>query len=263
MNISAVAVFSGGLDSTTMVYEALDRGIEIKRLVSFNYGQRHKKELEFASHTADRLSLHHSIIDLWSSGFTEALMTDNMMSALVDKSIDVPEGHYSEESMKATVVPNRNMIMLSIAGGIAVAENANTVLIGVHAGDHAIYPDCRPKFVAAASYTLSLANEGFGAFDMHARGTAITAPYIHDTKAQIARTAFKLGVPLHETWSCYKGGEIHCGRCGTCVERLEAIDEAREYFVNPLNKRIAERKRLDLNDYTKYEDSMYWKTAVN
>jgi 7-cyano-7-deazaguanine synthase len=249
---SAVAVFSGGLDSTTMVYDAIHRGLDIKRLVSFNYGQRHKKELDFAARTADKLNLNHSVIDLWSSGFTEALMTDQGGSALVDDRTEVPDGHYSEESMKATVVPNRNMVMIAIAGSIAIAENASTVLAGVHSGDHAIYPDCRPEFLAAASWTLEVGNLGFGAL---ASKNAVTAPYIGDSKADIAYRAFELNVPLEDTWSCYKGDEIHCGRCGTCVERLEAIHEAQSALF---------RKGLAVPvDNTQYADTKFWKEAVN
>lgn len=246
---SAVAVFSGGLDSTTLVYDAIDRGFEIKRLVSFNYGQRHVKELDYAVNTADRLKLKHSVIDLWSSGFTEALVTDRVGSSLIDTNTDVPDGLYSDETMKATVVPNRNMVMISIAGAIAVAEEANVVLVGVHAGDHAIYPDCRPHFIEMVSHALTAGNIGFGAFDPY---DAVLAPYIGQTKAQIAKRAFELGVPLESTWSCYKGEKIHCGRCGTCVERLEAIDDALKILDDGT-----------FQDLTEYADNYYWKTVVD
>jgi len=234
-----------------MVYDALDRGFEIKRLVSFNYGQRHKKELEYAAHTADKLNLNHSVIDLWSSGFTEALVTDRAGSSLIDTNVDVPDGLYSDETMKATVVPNRNMVMISIAGAIAVAEEANVVLVGVHSGDHAIYPDCRPHFIEMVSHALTAANIGFGNFDPYG---SVLAPYIGVTKAHIAKHALELGVPLHDTWSCYKGDQIHCGRCGTCVERLEAIDSA----LTSLNGRKGRHE-----DRTEYADHNYWKTVVN
>lgn len=243
---SAVAIFSGGLDSTTMVYDALNRGFDIKHLVTFDYGQKHRKEVDYAGHTADRLNLHHSVINLWSSGLTDALSASK--SSLINPNVPVPEGHYTAETMKATVVPNRNMIMLAIAGGIAVAEKANTVLMGVHSGDHAIYPDCRPHFIEQAEHALFAGNLGFGAFSPH---KAITAPYLHETKAFIARQAFLLGVPLESTWSCYNGGEKHCGRCGTCVERLEAVHEA----LSVLNNGMFE-------DRTQYMDNTYWRTAV-
>ena len=242
MTNSLVAVFSGGLDSTTMVYDALYRGFEIKRLVSFNYGQRHKKELVFAAITADKLNLPHTVIDLWSSGLTEALVPSG--SSLISDT-EVPDGHYSEENMKSTVVPNRNMIMISIAGGIAVAEGANGVVIGVHAGDHAIYPDCRPHFIEMVSRTLGVANLGFADFMV---AGPVLAPYINQSKADIARDALQLEVPLEDTWSCYKGEEIHCGRCGTCVERLEAIDDALSILDDGT-----------FQDRTEYADTEYWK----
>lgn len=246
---SVVAVLSGGLDSTTMVYDALNRDIQVKRLISFNYGQRHKRELIFASKTAFLLNLPHTTIDLWSSGLTEALLPSG--SALITDT-RVPDGHYSEGSMKATVVPNRNMIMIAIAGGIAVAENVNAVLIGVHSGDHAIYPDCRPHFIETVGHALVAGNIGFGSLDQR---LGVLAPYIDTDKAHIARIAFELGVPLEDTWSCYKGGDVHCGRCGTCVERLEAIAQAKQYFRN---------KGMDAPvDRTEYADKSYWKKAVS
>lgn len=243
---SAVAILSGGLDSTTMVYDAINRGIEIKRAISFNYGQKHVKELDYARNTAAHLMIPHTTIDLWSSGFTEALMANrHYVSSLIDTNADVPDGHYSEESMKSTVVPNRNMIMISIAGGIAVADQAECVLVGVHAGDHAIYPDCRPHFIETVSHALMAATVGFNNFN---NSGSVLAPYMTDSKAQIARTALMLGVPLESTWSCYKGGEIHCGRCGTCVERLEAIYDALSILDDGT-----------FQDRTEYADTDFWR----
>lgn len=205
----SVAVFSGGLDSTTMVYHMLEKGMK-PHLLSFDYGQRHKKELLFAKTTAQYLELRWNIVDLCS--------VTNLFkgSALTDPTVDVPEGHYAEDSMKATVVPNRNMIMLSIAAGVAVANNYQFVAIGVHAGDHAVYPDCRPDFIHSMQSTVGLANEGFGRPGMY-------APFIRHDKTYIAMRAGELNVPIHKTWSCYKGGNVHCGLCGTCVERIEAL----------------------------------------
>jgi len=242
-----VVVLSGGLDSTTLLYDAVAQGADVVRAVSFNYGQRHKKELDYAKQSAEKLSIKHTVIDLWSSGLTEAF--SNSESSLVTDT-DVPEGHYGEESMKATVVPNRNMIMLSIAGGIAVADGANAVATGVHAGDHFIYPDCRPAFISTAASALALGNDGFGSLDV----APIFTPYIFRSKNDIAFRAIELDVPLHETWSCYNGRENHCGRCGTCVERLESIDWAVNKFLDEYN--------VEVEDHTMYEDDAYWREAL-
>lgn len=237
-------IISGGMDSGIMLDLLLaDPEIEVTSAVSFNYGQRHQKELNYArAHTAARHVKHH-VIDLWSSGLTAALEPSG--SSLVT-STDVPEGHYAQESMKATVVPNRNMMMISIAGAIAVAEGSNFVATGVHAGDHFIYPDCRPEFIQAAGAALDFGNDGFGEMK------GIYAPFLHSTKADIADLGIKVGFQFSGSWSCYKGGDNHCGKCGTCVERLEAIDEA--------------AKRHDLVgseiDATIYEDTSFWKRAI-
>ena len=155
---------------------------------------------------------------------------------------EVPDGHYAAENMQSTVVPNRNMVMISIAVAVAVAEYADTVFTGVHAGDHFIYPDCRKEFISAVGVAARLANEGFGAFQR------VSAPYADMSKADIAYRALELDVPLDETWSCYKGGDVHCGRCGTCVERLESIDVALKAFGG--------------RDNTKYADLKYWKEVT-
>jgi|SRR5215207_8021499 len=224
-----IAVVSGGMDSVTMLYHlASDQDDLI--VVSFNYGQRHKKELEFAAWNAQNLDLQHIIVPM-------EFMADLLHgSSLTAGSVSVPDGHYAEESMKATVVPNRNMIMLAIAGGIAVAEKAQYIATAVHAGDHFIYPDCRPRFIGALSGALTLATEGdFGSWD----GSPIIAPFVDISKDEIVRIGSRLGVPYEMTWSCYKGDTHHCGRCGTCVERKEAF-------------RLAE-----VIDPTTYEDTEY------
>lgn len=151
----------------------------------------------------------------------------------------MPEGSYDAESMKATVVPNRNMIMLALAAGFAVAENAQFIATAVHAGDHAIYPDCRPDFIGKLEAAIKSGNEGF--IDPNFE---IRTPYLYKTKTEIAKRAGELDVPIDLTWSCYKGGAYHCGRCGTCVERLEAISQA------------------GVEDKTIYMDSEFWKEAV-
>lgn len=208
----AVAIVSGGLDSTVLAYWLKAAQVEDLHLISFNYGQRHAKELDFAKLTSTKLRAEWTLIDLARAGVTQLMKG----SSLTDRSVEVPEGHYAEESMKATIVPNRNSIMLAIAYAAAVSDMADTVATAVHAGDHAIYPDCRPEFIEAFANTERLANAWEPRIDL-------VAPFLHKTKAQIVTLGATLGVPFKETWSCYKGGELHCGRCGTCVERKEAF----------------------------------------
>ena len=210
----AVAVLSGGMDSTVAVYQLKSHYPDI-HLLSFNYGQRHKKELEYAKLTAEALGFRHDIVDL--SGVAKLFSG----SSLTDGSVDVPEGHYAEDNMKLTVVPNRNMIMLSIAFGVAISDKAAIVTTGVHAGDHAIYPDCRPKFIEDLNAALTTANEGFTR-----PGLFVWAPFMNISKADIVSIGHNLDVPFQNTWSCYKGGEVHCGICGTCYERREAFELA-------------------------------------
>jgi 7-cyano-7-deazaguanine synthase len=271
----SIAVVSGGLDSTTMIYHLREEGHEL-HLLSFDYGQRHKKELKFASIIARNLGLRHDIIDL--TGITHLISNSALTShgqrdvivpgmyGLDRKDIDVPEGHYAEDTMKLTVVPNRNMIMLSIAAGIAINEKADYVVTAVHAGDHDIYPDCRPAFIEAANRAAVIGSEGLGIFSdftrfFNARSNMhpfIDAPFIHWTKTDIAFRAFELNVPLHMTWSCYKGNEKHCGRCGTCVERLEAISAAQD-MIRAQGFAIGGTEYMD---QTEYEDNEYWKTVM-
>jgi 7-cyano-7-deazaguanine synthase len=212
---TCVAVVSGGLDSAVLAHELRADGWGL-RLLSFDYAQRHAKELDHARKLAAALGAPHGVVDLRSTG---ALLAG---SALTDASVAVPEGHYTDESMRATVVANRNAIFVQIAVGVAVAEGAEAVALGVHAGDHPIYPDCRPAFVEAAEQLALVANEGFVA-----DGFRLLAPFLHRTKADIVRRGAELGVPFADTWSCYTGGDRHCGRCGTCVERQEAFALAR------------------------------------
>ena len=240
--MKVVPIVSGGLDSVTLLYYLLDSHVTVDHMVSFNYGQRHKKELEFAKLHAESLSINHHIIDLYHSGLYGVLCGSG--SSLVDETVDVPEGHYAADNMKATVVPNRNMMMLAIAGSVAVATDANAVVTGVHAGDHFIYPDCRPEFIEAMDIAMVHGNEGFGSGKTH-----ILAPFVHWTKNDIAKRAFELNVPIEKTWSCYKGGAIHCGKCGTCVERLEALTDASH--------------ELGTSDPTEYEDTEYWMEVLH
>lgn len=224
---------SGGMDSVTLAWH-LHESYDDLHLVSFNYGQRHARELRCAAVAAIATGADHSIIELPDM---RKLLHG---SALTDLPLAVPDGHYAEESMKVTVVPNRNMMMLAMAGAIAVAEDAELVAIGVHGGDHFIYPDCRPEFIAAASAALLIGNVGFTAPQFE----GIVAPFLHFTKAEIVSIGDELGVPWEDTWSCYRGEELHCGRCGTCVERQEAFMIAR------------------VDDPTEYVDPEFWKTAA-
>ncbi len=211
---AAVALVSGGLDSVTLAH-LLARDVSGPlHLVGVDYGQRHVRELDHARRCADRLGARIDVVDLRSLG---PLLRG---SALTDAAVDVPDGHYADESMRLTVVPNRNAVMLAIAYAAAVSDGADTVATAVHAGDHTVYPDCRPQFIEAFNAMETVATEGFGAPDM------LRAPFVNMTKADIVRVGAELGVPFADTWSCYRGGERHCGMCGTCVERREAFQLA-------------------------------------
>ena len=229
MTGKTVAVASGGMDSSALCYYLADRS-ELGLIVSVDYGQRHAKELLSAKKIANHLNTPHIILDLKSLGAQLG------GSALTDD-IDVPHGHYAHENMKVTVVPNRNMILLAATGGVAVANNMSKIATAVHAGDHYVYPDCRPEFTKSCSQTLSLATAGFGDIE-------IAAPFVDITKADIAKIGNDLGVPWQDTWTCYEGGEVHCGRCATCVERIEAFALA------------------GVKDPTEYSDTEYWKSVV-
>ncbi|MGH1456406.1 MAG: 7-cyano-7-deazaguanine synthase QueC [Alphaproteobacteria bacterium] len=227
--MKTIVICSGGLDSVTLAYKVAAEE-ELIGLISYDYGQRHKKELDFAAKTAEALGVPHDIIDIENIG--KALSG----SALTDD-IDVPDGHYAEESMKITVVPNRNAIMLTIAYGIGAAREAQAIATAVHGGDHFIYPDCRPEFIAAFETMQNHALEGVAEMQLY-------TPFLNKTKADIAAEGARLNAPFADTWSCYKGGDVHCGRCGTCVERIEAFDVA------------------GVNDPTAYADPDFWKNAV-
>lgn len=210
----AIVLFSGGLDSTTLVYEYIARGFEVEAL-SVYYGQRHSRELEAARLIAAQLQIKHHYIDL-----SAASIVFNR-SVLTDERRPVPEGHYQAASMAATVVPNRNAILLSLAWGLAVTLQAQRVGYAAHSGDHFIYPDCRSEFVGAMAEALYLGNTGYQDPTL-----ILDAPFLRMTKGMIVTRGFALGVPFNLTWSCYNGGELHCGKCGTCVERKEAFEFA-------------------------------------
>lgn len=212
--MKAVCIASGGMDSATLAWHYHAQGYDLL-LVGFDYGQRHRKELEHLARIANRLEAQSRIVHLPIKDLLHG-------SALTSDDIEVPDGHYAQDTMRATVVPNRNAIMLSIATGIAVAEGADVVATGVHSGDHFIYPDCRPGFFNPFAQAMQAGNDGFTV-----DGFRLEAPFIEMSKADIAAHGSRLGVDYGITWSCYKGGDIHCGRCGTCVERIEAFLDAR------------------------------------
>lgn len=206
-----MAVMSGGLDSTVMGYLLRSQGHELHAL-SFDYGQSHRKELTFAQGTAADLGVPWDLVDLRASGLTRFLGG----SALTDPDVPIPDGHYAHETMRITVVANRNAIMLAMACSVAASVGAGAVAIAAHSGDHPIYPDCRPEFVRAFEAMEHLAMEGTARL-------AILAPFAQLTKSAIVEVGHQLGVPFERTWSCYKGRDVHCGRCGTCYERREAF----------------------------------------
>ena len=232
--MQGVAIVSGGLDSVTMLYYLASKSYR-PHVVSFDYDQRHKKELEYAERHAGILGLDWTVIDLEDYGQS----IHDSTSSLVNPDVAVPEGHYAAETMKATVVPNRNMVMTSIATGICISEGGTYVAAAPHNGDAAIYPDCRPVFWRVLERTIRTANEGFIDDKFF-----LLLPFLYKSKTDIALEAKRLEVPVHLTWSCYAGRDIHCGRCGTCVERLEALHEA------------------GVDDKTPYEDSEFWRTQV-
>ena len=205
---NSVIIVSGGMDSITLLYDHKD---EIALGISFDYGSNHNaREIPFAKMHCERLGIKHITINL-------DFMHQYFKSSLLDGAEAIPEGHYADDNMKSTVVPFRNGIMLSIAIGIAESNNLDQVFIANHGGDHTIYPDCRPEYINAidAAATAGTYNN-----------VKVVAPYTKITKSDIARIGKKLGIDYTETWSCYKGGEVHCGKCGTCVERKEALAEA-------------------------------------
>ncbi|MGM9810922.1 MAG: 7-cyano-7-deazaguanine synthase QueC [Paludibacteraceae bacterium] len=205
----SIIVLSGGLDSTTLLYEYQSR---IALAVSFDYGSNHnRRELAFAALHCERLGIKHLIIPL-------DFIHQYFHSSLLSGADAVPEGNYDDENMRSTVVPFRNGIMLAVAAGLAEDNGLQQIMMANHAGDHAIYPDCRPSFVQAMDHAVQA-----GTYN----GVRLFTPYTNLTKADIARRGKALGIDYSETWSCYKGGEHHCGKCGTCTERIEALREAR------------------------------------
>ena len=203
-----ILIYSGGMDSTTLLYEYQER---IAIAVSFDYGSNHNaKEIKCAEIHCDRLGITHMVIPL-------DFIRRYFRSSLLDGAEAIPEGSYDDENMRSTVVPFRNGIMLAVAVGMAESNGLQYVMMANHAGDHTIYPDCRPAFVDAFDRAAEA-----GTYN----GVRLLSPYVNMTKGEIAKRGSQLGIDYAETWSCYKGEEKHCGRCGTCVERREALAEA-------------------------------------
>jgi 7-cyano-7-deazaguanine synthase len=201
-----VVIYSGGMDSFTVLHNAIRAGHDVYAL-SFNYGQRHVKELICAQNVCQELGIHHKIVDI--SAINQLIGG----SSLTDD-IEVPEGHYAADNMKSTVVPNRNMILLSLAVGYAVSLDAQAVYYGAHSGDHFIYPDCRPEFVQKMNDVCQIANY---------EPVDIVSPYLQQTKIEILKDGLAMGLDYSKTWTCYNGREKACGKCGSCQERLEAF----------------------------------------
>ena len=208
MEKDSAIIVSGGMDSITLLYEQRER---IALGISFDYGSNHNaREIPFAELHCKRLGIRHITVKL-------DFMHQYFKSSLLDGADAIPEGHYADDNMKSTVVPFRNGIMLSIAAGIAESQGLSNVFMANHGGDHTIYPDCRPEFVGAINEATRLGTYA---------NVTVSAPYTNMTKGDIARHGAALGIDYGETWSCYKGGDKHCGKCGTCVERREALAEA-------------------------------------
>ncbi|MDB6133645.1 MAG: 7-cyano-7-deazaguanine synthase QueC [Verrucomicrobiales bacterium] len=200
-------LLSGGMDSVTALHHAA-REHEVMSALSFDYGSKHnEREIPFAAWHAAQIGVPHTVITL-------PFINEHFSSDLLQSGGEIPDGHYAEENMKRTVVPFRNGIMLSIAAGFAESRGAEGLVIAAHSGDHAVYPDCREPFMQSISDAIRLGTYA---------AIAVLRPFIATDKAGIAAIGAELGVDLSQTWSCYKGGAVHCGTCGTCVERREAF----------------------------------------
>lgn len=209
MKEKVIVILSGGMDSTTLLYDVINQGYDVYAL-SFNYNQKHKKELIYAEGTCFKLKIPHKIVDL-------NVLNQLAPSSLTRDNWDVPEGHYAGENMKQTVVPNRNMVLLSLATSYAISIDAKKIFYGAHAGDHDIYPDCRKEFVEKMRDVIKICDW---------KEVELEAPYLDMDKGDIAIKGKELNVDYSLTWTCYKGKEKACGKCGSCTERLEAFQKA-------------------------------------
>lgn len=210
----AVIIVSGGIDSTTLLYKTINKGYDVRTL-TFLYGQRHVKEVEYAERICSNLKVPHKTVDLSS---LKGLLSG---SALTDSAVDVPEVPETAEyyeTLQSTIVPNRNAIFLSVAIGYAVSIGAENVYFGAHFSDRGVYPDCRTEFVDAFQSAERLATD--------IPELTIKAPFVDSDKSEIVKLGHKLGVPFEDTWTCYKGGALHCGVCSSCRERKRAFLDA-------------------------------------
>ena len=203
----SLIIYSGGLDSTVLLHYLASEN-KLKGALGVCYGQRHLRELDYARENCKKLGVPFELADI------SALINVFGKNSLTDTSTEVPDGDYNEDNMKSTVVPNRNMILLSIAAARAIAIGAESIAYAAHSGDHSIYPDCREEFANAMDAVLQLC---------HYTPIRLARPFVNMNKAQIVSLGARLGVDFSQTWSCYKGGEKHCGVCGTCLERKEAF----------------------------------------
>lgn len=232
--MKTVVILSGGMDSAVL----LDSLIGVKgemgydpndevRCLTFDYGQRHSKEIECARDLCTHFHVASQLIDLTSiAGLIDS-------SSQTSKDIAVPHGHYAEESMKKTVVPNRNMIMLSIALGYVANIGFDQVAIGIHSGDHFVYPDCRPPFIYKMQEVAQVC---------HFNPIQIQAPFLTMDKGQVCALGIALGTPFQKTWTCYEGEELSCGKCGACRERLEAFEFANKENLTEIKDPLEYRK---------------------
>ena len=205
--MKAIVLLSGGMVSVAAFYDARSHH-DVVAAISFDYGAKHNhKEIPFAAYHCRKFDVEHRVIPL---DFVDELFKSDLLKS----GGAIPDGHYEEETMKSTVVPFRNGIMLSIAAGFAESKDASGLVIAAHSGDHAIYPDCREEFMKSMAAAIRLGTYA---------GITLLRPFISMTKADIASRGKALGVDFSRTWSCYKGGALHCGTCGTCVERREAF----------------------------------------
>lgn len=208
--MKALVILSGGLDSTTALYWAKSQYNEIEAL-TFNYGSKHNDiEYSYAKKTCEKLGVKLTRIDL-------DFINKYFKSDLLKSGGEIPEGYYTAENMKSTVVPFRNGIMLSVAAGFAESNDCNVLVLGNHSGDHAIYPDCRPEFIKGIKEAVYQGTE---------KHIEVVSPFCNMSKTDIVKLGSELGVDFSLTYSCYKGGEKHCGKCGTCTERKEAFEQA-------------------------------------
>lgn len=208
--MKVIVLVSGGMDSVTALYHAA-KEYEVAGILSFDYGSKHNhKEIPFAKYHADKMGVPFQVIPL-------SFINEHFASNLLQSGGDIPDGHYAEPNMKQTVVPFRNGIMLSIAAGYAESHEATGVVIAAHSGDHAIYPDCREPFLQAMAMAMETGTYA---------AIQLIRPFTNMDKGQIAKLGASLGVDFGQTWSCYKGDDLHCGTCGTCVERREAFEVA-------------------------------------